>query len=279
MALVLTHFFLRRGANFPNTVRSQTVPSAPSLAIPPGPATMCMLKRLVKLFSQLLVRKWFQTAIAWIQKLLPCKMKMWNSCWSLVQVSWNNTKTCTKFFFFLAAPKCLSPNCRLRVQVHARTCLCSLNLMNPRCQRRCSVCPSMRRTFTDTWGRARCEIIWPMSTESFLSCYCVRSAWITCGHELLLLISLPIPRDNCFCPYCQVNFKPKTGYLEKHPEIASGMRVILVDWLVEVVQEYKLRSETLHLAVNYLDRFLSCTTNVKRGKLQLVGTAALLIAS
>ncbi|XP_068572615.1 cyclin-A1 [Cebidichthys violaceus] len=73
--------------------------------------------------------------------------------------------------------------------------------------------------------------------------------------------------------------KPRPGYLEKHPEITNGMRVILVDWLVEVVQEYKLRSETLHLAVNYLDRFLSCTAYVKRGKLQLVGTAALLIAA
>lgn len=73
--------------------------------------------------------------------------------------------------------------------------------------------------------------------------------------------------------------RPKPGYLERHPEITNGMRVILVDWLVEVVQEYKLRSETLHLAVNYLDRFLSCTAGVKRGKLQLVGTAALMIAA
>ncbi|XP_037543901.1 cyclin-A1 [Nematolebias whitei] len=74
-------------------------------------------------------------------------------------------------------------------------------------------------------------------------------------------------------------FRAKPDYLERHPEITSGMRVILVDWLVEVVQEYKLSSETLHLAVNYLDRFLSCTAFVKQGKLQLVGTAALLIAA
>uniref|UniRef100_A0A087YCP4 G2/mitotic-specific cyclin-B2 n=1 Tax=Poecilia formosa TaxID=48698 RepID=A0A087YCP4_POEFO len=74
-------------------------------------------------------------------------------------------------------------------------------------------------------------------------------------------------------------FRPKPSYLERHPEITNGMRVILVDWLVEVVQEYKLGSETLHLAVNYLDRFLSYTTFIKRNKLQLVGTAALLIAA
>lgn len=57
------------------------------------------------------------------------------------------------------------------------------------------------------------------------------------------------------------------------------MRVVLVDWLVEVVQEYRLRSETLHLAVNYLDRFLSRTVHVKRAKLQLAGAAALLLAA
>ncbi|XP_041808338.1 cyclin-A1 [Chelmon rostratus] len=77
----------------------------------------------------------------------------------------------------------------------------------------------------------------------------------------------------------EVRFRPRLGYLEKHPEITNGMRAILVDWLVKVVQEYRLRSETLHLAVNYLDRFLSCTAHVKLGKLQLVGTAALLIAA
>ncbi|XP_035847013.1 cyclin-A1 isoform X3 [Sander lucioperca] len=77
----------------------------------------------------------------------------------------------------------------------------------------------------------------------------------------------------------ELRSRPRPGYLDRHPEITNGMRVILVDWLVEVVQEYKLGSETLHLAVNYLDRFLSCTAYVKRGKLQLVGTAALMIAA
>uniref|UniRef100_A0A672G7W3 G2/mitotic-specific cyclin-B2 n=1 Tax=Salarias fasciatus TaxID=181472 RepID=A0A672G7W3_SALFA len=76
----------------------------------------------------------------------------------------------------------------------------------------------------------------------------------------------------------EVKFRAKP-YLQRHPEITSDMRVILVDWLVEVAQEYRLHSETLHLAVNYLDRFLSCTAFMKRGKLQLVGTAALLIAA
>ena len=57
------------------------------------------------------------------------------------------------------------------------------------------------------------------------------------------------------------------------------MRLVLVDWLAEVAEEYKLCAETLHLAVSYLERFLSYTTSVKRAKLQLVGTVALLLAA
>ncbi|NWU63884.1 CCNA2 protein, partial [Pterocles burchelli] len=76
----------------------------------------------------------------------------------------------------------------------------------------------------------------------------------------------------------EVKCKPKVGYMKKQPDITNNMRAILVDWLVEVGEEYKLQNETLHLAVNYIDRFLS-SMSVLRGKLQLVGTAAMLLAS
>jgi len=56
------------------------------------------------------------------------------------------------------------------------------------------------------------------------------------------------------------------------------MRSILIDWLVEVSEEYKLDTETLYLSVFYLDRFLSQMA-VVRSKLQLVGTAAMYIAA
>nr|ACA24500.1 cyclin A [Cyprinus carpio] len=77
---------------------------------------------------------------------------------------------------------------------------------------------------------------------------------------------------------CEVKYRPKPGYMRKQPDITNCMRIILVDWLVEVGEEYKLCSETLFLAVDYLDRFLSCMS-VLRGKLQLVGTAAELLAA
>lgn len=75
----------------------------------------------------------------------------------------------------------------------------------------------------------------------------------------------------------QVN-RPKPNYMKKQQDITSSMRSILIDWLVEVSEEYKLNIETLYLAVNYTDRFLS-QMSVLRGKLQLVGTASMYIAA
>ncbi|CAK8568332.1 unnamed protein product [Lathyrus sativus] len=73
--------------------------------------------------------------------------------------------------------------------------------------------------------------------------------------------------------------KPAMDYIEKVQRyITTNMRGTLVDWLVEVADEYKLLSETLHLAVSYIDRFLSIHS-VIRSKLQLLGVSALLIAS
>jgi hypothetical protein len=56
--------------------------------------------------------------------------------------------------------------------------------------------------------------------------------------------------------------------MRKQPDINDSMRTILVDWLVEVSEEYRLNTETLYLAVNYIDRFLSFMS-VVRAKLQV----------
>jgi len=73
-------------------------------------------------------------------------------------------------------------------------------------------------------------------------------------------------------------FLPKWNYMSKQPDITHSMRAILVDWLVEVSEEYKLQTETLYLAISYIDRFLSYMS-VQRAKLQLVGTACMFIAA
>lgn len=72
--------------------------------------------------------------------------------------------------------------------------------------------------------------------------------------------------------------RAKPGYMKRQQDITSSMRSILVDWLVEVSEEYKLHRETLFLAVNYIDRFLS-KISVLRGKLQLVGAASMFLAA
>ena len=43
-------------------------------------------------------------------------------------------------------------------------------------------------------------------------------------------------------------------YICRQPDLTSQMRAVLVDWLVEVAEEYKLHDETLYLAINYIDR-------------------------
>lgn len=56
------------------------------------------------------------------------------------------------------------------------------------------------------------------------------------------------------------------------------LRTILVDWIVQVHEKFQCISETLLLAINIMDRFLS-TSKVSTSKLQLVAITSLFIAS
>mmetsp|Transcript_34758 Transcript_34758/g.113457 ORF Transcript_34758/g.113457 Transcript_34758/m.113457 type:complete len:427 (-) Transcript_34758:93-1373(-) len=70
----------------------------------------------------------------------------------------------------------------------------------------------------------------------------------------------------------------KLHSLRLQPDIDANMRSILVDWLIKLSREYKLSEETLHLAVQYLDRFLSLVP-LRRSKLQLVGVTCAWVAA
>lgn len=65
--------------------------------------------------------------------------------------------------------------------------------------------------------------------------------------------------------------------MDRQTDLNSTMRQILVNWLMEVANDYELKSGTIFLAINYVDRFLS-SMSVVRNKLQLVGISCLLIA-
>lgn len=75
------------------------------------------------------------------------------------------------------------------------------------------------------------------------------------------------------------NRRPLADYLAKvQKDITANMRGVLVDWLVEVAEEYKLLSDTLYLTVSYVDRFLSLNS-LNRKMLQLLGVSSMLIAA
>ncbi|KAJ0818851.1 putative cyclin domain-containing protein [Helianthus annuus] len=73
--------------------------------------------------------------------------------------------------------------------------------------------------------------------------------------------------------------RPISDYIEKvQKDVGINMRGVLIDWLVEVAEEYKLLSHTLYLTVSYIDRFLSVNV-LNRKRLQLLGVSSMLIAA
>lgn len=68
------------------------------------------------------------------------------------------------------------------------------------------------------------------------------------------------------------------AYMSSQPDISASMRTILVDWLIEVQENFELFHETLYLAVQLTDRYLA-NRDVKREYLQLVGATSMLIAA
>lgn len=72
--------------------------------------------------------------------------------------------------------------------------------------------------------------------------------------------------------------QPNPHYMDHQDDLEWKMRGILVDWLIEVHTRFRLLPETLFLAVNIVDRFLSQKV-VPLDKLQLVGITAMFIAS
>lgn len=85
--------------------------------------------------------------------------------------------------------------------------------------------------------------------------------------------------------------------LDRHKEISPRMRSVLIDWLIEVSEVYRLHRyenlenfsnrnltvifrETLYMAVNYVDRYLSRqSTPTRKSELQLIGVSALFFAA
>ncbi|KAF8063894.1 hypothetical protein N665_1178s0008 [Sinapis alba] len=73
--------------------------------------------------------------------------------------------------------------------------------------------------------------------------------------------------------------RPFPDYMERiQRDMTHTMRGILVDWLVEVSEEYKLVPDTLYLTVYLIDWFLH-GNYIERQRLQLLGVTCMFIAS
>ena len=67
--------------------------------------------------------------------------------------------------------------------------------------------------------------------------------------------------------------------LARHPALQPRMRAILLDWLIEVCEVYRLHRETFYLAVDFIDRFLSVAPAIPKNRLQLIGVTCLFIGA
>ncbi|XP_049873706.1 G1/S-specific cyclin-E [Pectinophora gossypiella] len=85
-------------------------------------------------------------------------------------------------------------------------------------------------------------------------------------------------RGMCECD-ARSSMRKNLNMFDNHPSLQPRMRAILLDWLNEVCEVYKLHRETFHLTVDYVDRYLSNTADVQKGRLQLIGITCLFIAA
>ncbi|XP_019436394.1 PREDICTED: cyclin-A2-4-like isoform X2 [Lupinus angustifolius] len=77
----------------------------------------------------------------------------------------------------------------------------------------------------------------------------------------------------------ELSRRPYPHFMETvQQDITQTMRGLLVDWLVEVSEEYKLVPDTLYLSIYLIDWFLSKNC-IERQRLQLLGITCMLIAS
>lgn len=74
----------------------------------------------------------------------------------------------------------------------------------------------------------------------------------------------------------QRTFDPRR--VVNHATVSTAMRERLVDWMIEVVDSLGGSERIIHMAVDLVDRALAASTALPQTQLQLVGSAALLIA-
>ncbi|KAM6977869.1 G1/S-specific cyclin-E1 [Aplochiton taeniatus] len=116
-------------------------------------------------------------------------------------------------------------------------------------------------------------VAWPQYTFSHVFVTPVRSSPLPtlCWASNDVVWNNMLEKDKCYTRDVHV--------MEKHPHLQPKMRAILLDWLMEVSEVYKLHRESYHLAQDYFDRFMATQSNVFKSTLQLIGITCLFIAA
>jgi hypothetical protein len=77
----------------------------------------------------------------------------------------------------------------------------------------------------------------------------------------------------------EADYASDPNYLNRHPDLKQEFRAILLDWIMELCEEFGFKRDTFYYCVNHIDRYLSRVEDVTKANLQLVGAACLSIAA
>ncbi|XP_022117536.2 G2/mitotic-specific cyclin-B2 [Pieris rapae] len=102
---------------------------------------------------------------------------------------------------------------------------------------------------------------------------------IDAGDNNPLLMSIYIKDIYRYLTHLEMIYPIEENYLKNQSIITGNMRATLIDWLVELQNQFSLLVETFQLAVGIIDRYLQAVSNVPKEKLQLIGVTAMFIAS
>lgn len=76
----------------------------------------------------------------------------------------------------------------------------------------------------------------------------------------------------------EVHFQLPRDFMRNQKFVTEKMRAYLVDWLAELHFKFKMRPETLYVAIRIMDGYLAVVMDINKSELQCLGIAALLIA-
>ncbi|XP_026286051.1 G1/S-specific cyclin-E1 isoform X2 [Frankliniella occidentalis] len=120
-----------------------------------------------------------------------------------------------------------------------------------------------------TWSRFRGSLCQPSAPTSERSCPLPTFTWAdekNVWEGMCMQDALSTERRNA-------------DMFVHHPLLQPRMRSVLLDWLIEVCEVYRLHRETYYLAMDFLDRYLALTQHLPKTQLQLIGITCLFIAA